>query len=170
MIKNQQPKGFSLIELMVVIAIIGLLAAIAIPSYKNYVRRSQYVEMFPILENFKTQILEYYNSNGAFPPSVSNCPKGTYCTFNQTNGGTANTTFTHNNTAYGSNGSPVMYVWVVTVDGNGFADGNTFGLLFTTDSSQTKVTPYCGCWNIGYCAKILSYLPSSCNRTDLSTL
>ena len=60
-------KGFTLIELMVVVAIIGVLSAIAIPQYQNYVARAQVAEGFSLLGSGKMAVAEYYNENGSFP-------------------------------------------------------------------------------------------------------
>ena len=68
MLKNIQ-KGFTLIELMIVIAIIGILAAIAIPAYQNYTIRSQVTEGLSLADGWKTSISEYYAQNGSFPSS-----------------------------------------------------------------------------------------------------
>jgi type IV pilus assembly protein PilA len=70
MLKNIQ-KGFTLIELMIVIAIIGILAAIAIPAYQNYTIRSQVTEGLSLADGWKTSISEYYAQNGSFPTSSS---------------------------------------------------------------------------------------------------
>ena len=59
--------GFTLIELMVVVAIIGVLSAIAIPQYQNYVARAQVAEGFSLLGSGKMAVAESYNENGSFP-------------------------------------------------------------------------------------------------------
>ncbi len=64
-------KGFTLIELMIVVAIIGILAAIAIPAYQNYLIRSQVTEGLSLADGWKTAISEYYSQNGAFPTCAS---------------------------------------------------------------------------------------------------
>ena len=60
-------KGFTLIELMVVVAVIGVLSAIAIPQYQNYVARAQVAEGFSLLASGKMAVAEYYNETGSFP-------------------------------------------------------------------------------------------------------
>jgi len=70
MLKHVQ-KGFTLIELMIVVAIIGILAAIAIPAYQNYTIRAQVTEGLSLAEGWKTSISEFYAQNGTFPASWS---------------------------------------------------------------------------------------------------
>ena len=65
--KNQ--KGFTLIELMIVVAIIAILAAIAISQYQDYVIRSQVSEGSSLADGVKTAIGEYVNNRGYFPAS-----------------------------------------------------------------------------------------------------
>jgi type IV pilus assembly protein PilA len=64
---KQVQKGFTLIELMIVIAIIGILAAIAIPAYQNYTIRSQVTEGLTLGDGWKTAISEYYANTGNWP-------------------------------------------------------------------------------------------------------
>jgi type IV pilus assembly protein PilA len=60
-------KGFTLIELMIVVAIIGILAAIAIPAYQDYTIRAQVTEGLNLADAVKVAVADYYTQNGSFP-------------------------------------------------------------------------------------------------------
>jgi type IV pilus assembly protein PilA len=64
-------KGFTLIELMIVVAIIGILAAVAIPAYQNYTIRAQVTEGLTLADGWKTAIAEYYANTGAWPTTAN---------------------------------------------------------------------------------------------------
>jgi len=64
-------QGFTLIELMIVVAIIGILAAIALPAYQDYTVRAKVSEVMLAASGMKTDIAEWYQSKGAMPPNNS---------------------------------------------------------------------------------------------------
>lgn len=59
--------GFTLIELMIVVAIIGILASMSVPQYQAYTIRAQMVEALTLVSDFKPRIIEYYRARGEFP-------------------------------------------------------------------------------------------------------
>ena len=73
---NKIEKGFTLIELMIVVAIIGILASIAIPSYQSYTIRAQVSEGLNLTGPVKSAVIEYFNDHGNFP--ADNTDAGLY--------------------------------------------------------------------------------------------
>lgn len=95
-------RGFTLIELMIVIAIIGILAAIAIPAYQDYVIRAQVSEGLSLAQGAKSAVWDFESTTGRWP--TSNASAGMSATVNGTyvtqvdvgggaNGGVINVTF-----------------------------------------------------------------------------
>jgi len=64
---NKGQQGFTLIELMIVVAIIGILAAVAIPAYQDYTIRAQVSEGISLASGAKTAVAEFYTQRGTFP-------------------------------------------------------------------------------------------------------
>ena len=65
--KRTMQKGFTLIELMIVVAIIGILAAIALPAYQDYTKRTHVSEGLTLAGGAKASVTEYFSSQGKFP-------------------------------------------------------------------------------------------------------
>ena len=89
-------KGFTLNELMIVVAIIGILAAVALPAYQDYIARSQVSEAVGLTTGAKTPIAEYFNEKGYWPTAATDVisnPNGKYTSY-ITVGGAAGATGT----------------------------------------------------------------------------
>jgi type IV pilus assembly protein PilA len=77
--KHTIQKGFTLIELMIVVAIIGILAAVAIPAYQDYITRAQAAECVSLVGSARTPVLEHYGMVGEWPEMAA--AGGTDATF-----------------------------------------------------------------------------------------
>ncbi|NBC48808.1 MAG: prepilin-type N-terminal cleavage/methylation domain-containing protein [Gammaproteobacteria bacterium] len=67
----RKQQGFTLIELMIVVAIVGILAAIAVPSYMDYIKKAKASELMAAAGQPKAMISEYYQINGELPGSAA---------------------------------------------------------------------------------------------------
>lgn len=81
---HKKHSGFTLIELMIVVAIVGILAAIAIPWYGDYIKRSRLPEAFTTLDSYAVKLDQYYQDNGRYTTTLGSgvcgvaAPSSTY--------------------------------------------------------------------------------------------
>lgn len=137
-------QGFTLIELMIVVAIIGILAAVAIPAYQDYTIRAKVTEVITMAASAKTSISEYYTTMGEMPTNAAaagvntNADQSTYVSA---------VSFPAATTTVAS----VQY----TLDNLGDPDGDT--IIFEGTGSVTGVQ-----WTCDTGTVVEKYLPANC--------
>jgi type IV pilus assembly protein PilA len=142
-------QGFTLIELMIVVAIIGILAAIAIPAYQDYTIRAKVTELINAAGVCKTSVAEYYQTKGSMPTSIAESGCSTTGTINSAP------------PAVTAAGIKVSASGALLTQLGGAATGD-FGYVPTTAAAGQPITAWdCTAAN-GITNIITKYLPASC--------
>ena len=152
--KNASAKGFTLIELMIVIAIVGILAAVALPRYQEYTVRAKVSEMILAAQPGKVALAESVQINSAMPATTALVLESVQSTY------VSSVAY-----AYGSlSGTSASGIITVTGNTDTNLNGKTLALTATYDTSNGQLTWVCtaGTTN-GIAAK---FLPASCKSSS----
>lgn len=147
LLQRRKATGFTLIELMIVVAIVGILARVAYPAYTDYVRRGQAQEAFSQLSTFRAKMEQYYMDNRNYGSSGTTCANDTSASSWNTFPTPPNGYFTYT-CATSSSGQ----AFTITATGSsGAVIGNVYkidqeGIRTTTKFKNVDLTPAAPCW------------------------
>jgi type IV pilus assembly protein PilE len=127
----KQQRGFTLIELMIVLVVAAVLAAIALPSYTDYVRRSKLAEAHANLADLRVKLEQFYQDNRNYGSTAATCGAGVPATQMRYFSYSCN---------WGAGGTNQFY----TVTAAGLAAQGLEGLSFTITESNVKATTVTG--------------------------
>ena len=144
---QQNQKGFTLIELMIVVAIIGILAAVALPAYQDYTTRAKMSEVITFAGSAKTAVSECAITTGAISTCSSNAAVGLDST-------ATNITSTYvESVTVGANG-----LVTAAIQGTGVTDLDSGSLTFTPNQTDGSVSWTCAISS----AALNKYVPQNC--------
>ncbi len=158
-------KGFTLIELMIVIAIIGILAAIAIPAYQNYTIRAQVTEGLSLASGIETDVEQYYSNTGNWPSTLTamstmgvSAVSGKYVSALSVSNGTIEVTYGNSASSYIGTKKLAIQPYLDSNNDIVWVCGtSTTTLTKNTDGSGTASTAASGATSVSP-----TYLPSNC--------
>jgi type IV pilus assembly protein PilA len=160
---KKMQQGFTLIELMIVVAIIGILAAVALPAYQDYTARAKITEVMLQVDACKTGVAEFLQANGAFPDDADAAGCSSTVTTKYMEAG-----MTVTGKAVITSGAIQNVVTAV--------NGSTIVLQPTTDAARTTAmvaaTDEIQGWSCGTAAAttLYKYFPAPCRQAVLGGL
>lgn len=173
-IVNRLKQGFSLNELMVAIFVLAVLAAIAIPTYRDYIIRAKMVEVLTVTEHFLDEAKKQYISAGTIPSSVLGIASGTPTAYT----GSACIDFINydDGASWNNIGKAALVQAIISSEcGQGiqdFAAGvsgayNRVSMAFV--ATGETLTQYCGAWDNSNLGVPLQYLPTGCQNNNFES-
>lgn len=145
MLRQRISAGFTLIELMIVVAIIAILAAIAIPAYQDFLIRAQVTEGMSLASGAKSAIWDFVSNTGRFPPT------------NQSAGLAKNTSIAGNYVSSVDVTGGAVKVLYQTSKANTHINGGSLYLLLSPTTHAGSIT-----WTCAASTLDPKYLPSTC--------